>query len=256
MSDRLHVHVPCNLLAEHLDFLLERHLQPEIALKADDLEKPSDILEACCRRLDDAGLGITMHGPFMDLNPGALEPLVKEATLRRFRQTLVLAKSCNARLTVFHPGFDRWHYGGRSEPWLEASLDFWPVIIEQAADQNCHLALENIFDVSPQPLADLLRELNSPWVGHCFDIGHWNLFAEVSLEEWFSALGDRLVHLHLHDNDGTSDAHLPIGEGNINFSSLFELLGPMQKSLFATLEVHSKPGLLRSLPLFAPLFRS
>jgi sugar phosphate isomerase/epimerase len=256
MSDRLHVHVPCSLLRPHLDLLLKEGLQPEIGLKWEDLEKPSDDLADCCRRLEEAGLKVILHGPFMDLNPGALDPLVRDATLHRFHRTLEIARSVKTHLVVFHPGFDRWRYGGRSEPWLEASLAFWPALVQQAADQGCPLALENIFDESPEPLASLIREIDSPWLGHCFDVGHWHLFSKVSLEEWVSALGDRLVHLHLHDNDGTSDAHLPAGEGNIDFPVVFRILESLQRPLTATLEIHNKPGLLRSVPYFAPRFRS
>jgi sugar phosphate isomerase/epimerase len=257
MTDRLHVHVPCNMLKEHLGLLLERRLQPEIGLKWDDLEKQPVELFDCCRRLDEAGLKVLIHAPFMDLNPGALEPLVRQATLRRFLQTLDFAGRCRSSMVVFHPGFDRWRYGGRSEPWLEASLDFWPEVLQPAADQGCRVALENIFDEYPEPLATLIRELDSPLVGHCFDIGHWNLFGKVSLDDWLSAFGSRLIHLHLHDNDGTGDTHLAAGEGNVDFDRLFRLIDSTLPCLpTATLEIHSKSGLLQSIPVFASRFRS
>ncbi len=256
MSDRLHVHVPCSLLEQNLDLLMKLRLQPEIAFKCEDLENPPTRLLNCCSRLRDAGLGVTVHGPFMDLNPGALDPLVREATRQRFRQTLDLAAHCRARLAVFHPGFDRWRYGGRTDLWLAASLAFWPPLIEQAAAQGCLLVLENIFDEYPEPLATLIDRLDSQWLGHCFDVGHWNLFAKVSLSEWLDALGRRLVHLRLHDNDGVSDAHLPAGEGNIDFASLFRLLDALPQQLTATLEIHNRPALLRSFPAFVSRFRS
>ncbi|MEZ4600961.1 MAG: sugar phosphate isomerase/epimerase family protein [Syntrophotaleaceae bacterium] len=255
MGDRLHVHVPCHMLKEHLGLLLENRLQPEIGLKWDDLEKPVGELIDCCRQLEEEGLGIIFHAPFMDLNPGALEPLVRKASKLRFRQTLDLAGKCRASLAVFHPGYDRWRYGGRSEPWLEASLAFWPDLINQAGEQECLLALENIFDDEPEPLATLIEELDNPWVGHCFDIGHWNLFAKVPLRQWLSAFRSRLIHLHLHDNDGTSDAHLPAGEGNIDFEDLFQQIDSMHRLPTATLEIHSKAGLLRTIPFFAARFR-
>jgi sugar phosphate isomerase/epimerase len=256
MSDRLHVHVPCSLLEQNLDLLVKQRLQPEIAFKWEDLENPPARLLDCCARLRKEGLGVVLHGPFMDLNPGALDPLVREATRLRFCQTLDLATRCGARLVVFHPGFDRWRYGGRTDLWLEASLSFWPSLIEQAAARGVLLALENIFDQYPEPLATLMDQLDSPWLGHCFDVGHWNIFAKVTLREWIDAVGRRLVHLHLHDNDGASDAHLPAGEGNIDFDSLFRLLDTLPQQLTATLEIHSRSGLLRSFPAFVPRFRS
>jgi sugar phosphate isomerase/epimerase len=54
-------------------------------------------------------------------------------------------------------------------------------------------------------------------VGHAF-INRWRM------EELFIALGDRLKALHLHDNDGRKDSHLPLGEGVIDWESIFAAL--------------------------------
>jgi sugar phosphate isomerase/epimerase len=66
-------------------------------------------------------------------------------------------------------------------------------------------------------------------------------FSETSLADWLSALGTRVTHLHLHDNDGTADQHLPLGQGTIDFAYLFRFLtspqGPPARPLIA-LEPH------------------
>lgn len=256
MSERLHVHVPFSLLEKHLPLLLERGLQPEIALKWPDLV--GDHRSAAARaaqRLGAAGLRVTVHGPFMDLNPGALEPMVRQATMERFRQTLAMAEWLEARLVVFHPGYEFWRYGGRSELWVEACREFWPPLIEQAATQDCPMVLENIFEDSPDTLKDLLDAFASPWLGHCFDIGHWRLFSKVTMADWFNALGPHLRHLHLHDNSGDRDAHLAIGEGNIDFAELARLLPCLPEAPCMTLEIHDCPALLRCLDNFPPSLR-
>ena len=256
MSDLLHVHVPCGQLEEFLPLLINKGLQPEIAFKWFDLDRSPAEIGEWGLKLADAGLAITVHAPFMDLNPGAIDPLIRDVTRRRFDRTLQFAGFLNAHQIVFHPGFFRWHYGGRNELWIEASLRFWPDFIAQAAEQKCRLALENIFEEYPDTLKTLLDEIDSPWLGHCFDIGHWHLFGKCSLEEWFTALGRHLHHLHLHDNHGDRDAHLAAGEGNADFAGLFQLLDQRDYHPTATLEIHNRESLLRAIPTIAPRFRS
>lgn len=251
MSNRLHVHVPYRQLDEFLPLLQARSLQPEIGFKGPDLDQlDADLLDRAASRLADRNLAVTVHAPFFDLNPGALEPYVLEATAIRFRQCLAAAARLAARTVVFHPGYEYWKYGGDDSLWLEASLRFWPAIIEHAEKYDLDLALENIFETHPGTLAELLNRIDSPRLGHCFDVGHWRLFAETSLIDWFTALGPRIMHLHLHDNTGKSDAHLPVGEGDIDFQNLFNLIGQLPQLPTMTLEAHSRDDLDRSLKNF------
>ncbi len=253
MPESLHVHVPYRLLGEVLPLLLERRLQPEVAFSGADLDELSLAeLRPHARSLQVAGLGCTVHAPFMDLNPGSNDPLVREATRVRCTQTLHAAAEFGASLVVFHPGYEKWRYGLQSRLWLEPSLRFWPPLIELAEQLGTRLALENIFEEEPDTLAALLDALDTPTLGHCFDVGHWRLFGKVSLEQWFASLGPRLVHLHLHDNLGDRDAHLAVGEGSIDFKKLFHLLGDLPGAPSLTLEAHDQPTLVRSLAAVAP----
>ncbi|BCR02960.1 AP endonuclease [Desulfuromonas versatilis] len=253
MADRLHVHVPYRLLGESLPLLLERRLQPEIAFSGDDLDRLSLVeLRSRARVLRQAGLGCTVHAPFHDLNPGTNDPLIRQATLVRCTQTLNAAAELGASLVVFHPGYEKWRYSLQSDLWLAPSLKFWPPLIQAAERLGLRLALENIFEEQPDTLAQLLTALGSPTLGHCLDVGHWRLFAKVSLKHWLAILGPHLVHLHLHDNLGDRDAHLPVGEGSIDFPLLFRLLKQLPVAPTLTLESHDRQSLLRSLAGVAP----
>jgi sugar phosphate isomerase/epimerase len=62
----------------------------------------------------------------------------------------------------------------------------------------------------------------------CLDIGHWH-FAGMGSEfnnmgDWIEMCSKRLGHMHLHDNDGSSDQHLSLGRGGIDFRGLWGLL--------------------------------
>ncbi len=44
------------------------------------------------------------------------------------------------------------------------------------------------------------------------------------MDQWVRIMAPYLVEVHLHDNAGSRDDHLPMGEGNIDFPSLFRLI--------------------------------
>jgi sugar phosphate isomerase/epimerase len=256
MSERLHVHLPYRNLEAGLPLVLEQGLQPEIAFRGTDLDTASlQELRGLGRRLADAGLAVTVHGPFHDLNPGALEPLVWQATRQRFLQTLEAAAALQAQLVVFHPGYEHWKYGGQDHLWLEQNLLFWPLLLVVARQAGIQIAVENIFETSPATLLALFQAFPQADFGHCFDVGHWQLFADTSLADWFAALGPRLLHLHLHDNHGAADDHLPVGEGVIDFAALFSLVRNLPRTPSMTLEAHDQEALQRSLFAVAPFLR-
>lgn len=61
-----------------------------------------------------------------------------------------------------------------------------------------------------------------PDVGICLDTGH--SFLSGDLLGRLRAFAPRLITLHVHDNRGKKDDHLPPGEGNINWPELTNAL--------------------------------
>lgn len=243
----LGAHIPWSQLNAYLDFVFDMGLTPEIALKASDLEglDPAQVTRLA-ERINASGQRPTVHAPFFDLNPGAIDPLVREATAQRLSQSLAVAISLNARLMVVHPGFDHWRYPGMEHIWAENAHSFFRDLLNQDAEGKTCIALENIYERSPDTLLSLVDEIDSARLGHCFDIGHWNLFGRIPLETWLSQIGPRLFHLHLHDNTGTGDDHLPVGDGNIDFDQLFSLVSAFEPGPSMTLEAHRPEDLVRS----------
>jgi sugar phosphate isomerase/epimerase len=246
LSD-LYIHLPVAKLQERWPEFPEHGWQPELALQTSDLDQFGPGAIATLKaQLKTAGLRSTIHAPFFDLNPASNDRDIKALTAHRFSQTLDFAAGVGASRIVFHPGFDPWRYARAPESWLNNSLEFWPPLIERAARENILLCLENIFDTRPDPLVDLLQTLDTPYLRHCFDIGHWFLFSKTPLNQWFDLLGPYLSHLHLHDNRGRGDDHCPIGKGKIDFSALLRELSSLGTEPTATLEAHSRKDAERS----------
>jgi sugar phosphate isomerase/epimerase len=248
MNHIFHAHVPYARLAEHLKYAIANRINPEVYLPAESLDNIVwEELAAHAGALSAAGLATTIHSPFMDLNPGAMDTSIRKATRHRIQQVMKAAELLHPKVIVVHPGFDELHYGDNRLEWLKNSIDFWREFVPQARELGTVLAVENIFEKEPSTLKALLEEIDDPSFRHCFDVGHWHMFATVSLEEWFSELGAYIAESHIHDNHGQSDEHLPVGEGTIDFAGFFALLTRYAPNAVWTIEAHSTERLQRAL---------
>lgn len=108
-----------------------------------------------------------------------------------------------------------------------------------ARDCGIGLMIENLpgrFNTVRQlaPILDVL-----PDVGLHLDIGHSNLMVEPnSADELIAAYGERLRHVHLHDNKGgQNDLHMPLGTGTLDFQHYITTLKNSGYDGTITLEV-------------------
>ena len=240
-----HAHVPYQKIPEHIDIIRKHAPNLEIYFGSSVLDSlsPSD-LTGLKRELDYNPV-LSLHAPFMDLSPGAVDSMVRTATMERFRQILDVAEVLGPRTVVFHSGYEKWKYALNVELWLEKSLLTWRQVCERAAGIGVKVAIENIFEDEPSNLKLLMEHMNSANFGICFDTGHFNLFSRIPLEDWMEALNPYILELHLHDNDRSSDQHLPIGEGLFDFARFFALL--RNRDCVYTIESHTPEKVLRSM---------
>jgi sugar phosphate isomerase/epimerase len=243
----IHAHVPYSRLSEQLEYIVANRINPEVFFSADSLDHLVwEELSAQARIVHSAGLSTTIHAPFLDLNPGALDPFIREVTRRRFQQVFQAAEQLKPKVIVFHPGYDDIRYGGSRIDWLKNSIDFWNEFIPRAKELGCIIAIENIFEKEPSTLCGLLEAIDEPCFRHCFDVGHWNMFSTGTLETWFRELGPFMAEAHIHDNNGQADEHLPPGEGHIDFTTLFSLLTQHAPNAVWTIEAHTVERLERA----------
>ena len=235
-----HVHVPFSKLDGFGGFIRDAGLAPEIYFVSSDIDALApDWLEKKVLPFLDRSPELSVHAPFMDLSPGAVDEKVRAVTVERFGKTLDMAEALRAKSVVFHSGYEKWKYALRTDIWLERSALTWRPLIERAKKAGIKIAIENIFEDEPGNLALLMERLGSEHFGVCFDTGHFNLFSkQKSLGGWLRALKKYILELHVHDNDGTSDQHRPIGEGTFPFKTLFEELKGMD--VIYTVEAHSR----------------
>jgi len=79
-----------------------------------------------------------------------------------------------------------------------------------------NVAIENM--QSPEYIGYILENVKSDRLGFCYDSGHHSCFTPDA--DLLTKYGHRLAALHIHDNDGTSDAHTLPFEGSINWADI------------------------------------
>jgi len=199
-----------------------------------------------------SGLPITVHAPFMGLDPGAVDEHILDYTRNRFEETLLVAKVLGAERIVFHTGYHPHKVGPIFDVWFSRAVKTFSSL---KIPQGTKVALENVFDEEPSFLKRLLNELPEEF-GVCIDTGHLNLFSKVSPEEWLSSFEERIYELHLHNNYGTSDEHSPLDEGNFPFEWLPEFVKKYKDKTIFNLENKSLDNIRKSLKYFFSLLEA
>ena len=156
------------------------------------------------------------------------------ATLRR---EIDFAHHLGAKTIVLHPGC----FG----LVVEDDRPDWPEIVrilDYAAKFGVQLAMENLKD-SIWALDRILDEIGDDPeetnLGICIDIGHANLSEDAGrhpVTNYLERYAGQLIHLHLHDNQGTSDDHLLPGEGTVDWPYVLEVLERLKYSGTAVFE--------------------
>ena len=158
----------------------------------------------------------TLHGAFLDIVIHSSDSLIRDASYFRVRQSMRIAQKLNIRGVVFHTGLiPNFHTGYYLDNWLAMNEEFWQMMLEEFPEQ--HIFMENMFDEEPDCLLRLAERMKGEErFGVCLDYAHAQVFGK-SPEEWFERLKVFVRHLHINDNDGADDLHLPVGEGVIDW---------------------------------------
>ena len=184
-----------------------------------------------------------LHGPFNELFPCAIDPEARDLAARRYRQAIALARDYGADKVVIHAGFNPWLY---YPVWFrEQSAVFWREFL--AEDPGVEIVLENVLEQEPEWMTDILRAVDSPRLRLCLDVGHVNAYSPVDAAQWLRRCAPWISHFHLHNNNGTRDAHDPLFRGSIPMEELLTLAGELCPEATFTLELPNAENSAREL---------
>jgi sugar phosphate isomerase/epimerase len=181
-----------------------------------DPPAPAAVREATARY----GVSVTYHAPFRDWNLGSFNDRSARAGAEQVKRTLDAAAAADAGAVVVHGGSVPRRYPDRvREAARRNAVDSLTECAEHAADVGVPLCLENQpphdrrerHTVGPEALAATLEAVGvgPEALGVTLDVGHAAI-GGTDWREYVERFGDRIVVCHLHDNDGTADAHDPI----------------------------------------------
>ena len=185
----------------------------------------------------------SVHGCFMDVNPGSGDEKFRILSMERCRESCELAMALGARFVVLHASAFPFLRGGYLGAWADRCAKFYT---ELAEEYDLILCIENSFDLDPEPLRVLMEKMNHPRIRVCLDIGHAN-YSHAPLKQWFEELGLYIEYLHLSDNRGQFDDHLPMGEGSVDWKLADTLYRQLGRNLPMTLEVGGIEGVKKSM---------
>lgn len=163
----------------------------------------------------------SIHGPYSDLIPGSRDRIIREATHYRFTQAYNVAKELNANKIIYHNGYAPNTY--YKDEWLKNSVEFWKEFIK-GKDDNIEIHIENVLEEDCILMRKLIDEIDNEKISICLDIGHVNAYSKVSVKRWIENLGNRIKHIHIHNNYSDQDSHSGIDKGNMNILGILEYI--------------------------------
>ena len=207
----------------------------DLYFEADKAEAHQIDPKAVRAALDEYGLDAVGHTAWYLPIGSPSRPLRENAVEILKRYVALCAKIGCYKLTVHsHWAFGLFtadeaiEYQTQSLQALSAfAMEFGVTIIYEAVD-------------TPRDSVNNIRkilELN-PKIDFHADIGHLNLHGKDPAA-CISAFKDRLSHVHLHDNNGRADLHLPMGAGTIRWDHVIRTLKSCYDGTI-TLEVFSQ----------------
>lgn len=177
-----------------------------------------------------AALGLAVHslhapfGPAADIT--ALDDTARWQAVQELKAAAEALRELGGRVLVVHPGGEVGANSSSVMARLRRSANSLIELHSHCRALGLTLAIE---DMLPHLLAGrtgdllwLMEQLPDDGAGFCLDTGHSFLARE--LVQRIELFGPSLLQLHLHDNRGTFDDHLPPGEGAIDWPEVMASL--------------------------------
>lgn len=170
---------------------------------------------------------------------------IRRASLEETLMSLETATEINAEKTVLHPGIISGMGRYAVDLAQKYAFESLETIVSKAEKLGLKLCLENMPPrfmtfFEPGEFEKIFKIF--PGLHMTLDIGHANIDCnkEHRALNFIQKFKDRLSHIHISDNNGKKDEHLPIGQGNINFREIADAIKKQGYNDTITLEIFTE----------------
>jgi len=191
-----------------------------------------------------------VHAPNIDTNLASVNPFLRSASKKTILKAVIFAAKLDAGLLVSHVGrLSRDYPRKLVRKAMKNAIDSLRKINQLSNDlgiiftiENDHKSNDYVLAGNPEQINFLIENVGCKLT---FDIGHANTIGKI--EDFTKLLDKFIVNVHLHDNNGREDEHLPIGKGSIDFAGVFKRMKSWKSQKPLIIECHSFEGLKESI---------
>ncbi|MGB2266325.1 MAG: sugar phosphate isomerase/epimerase family protein [Akkermansiaceae bacterium] len=191
-----------------------------------DMEK----VKAASRKIRKVGIEpFSFHAPFADhIDITSLDEEQRKNSVRELIKACEAAAELGVRHMVLHPGPEREGRPPAEEFFyhLEKACDGVNEVATRCEELGMSLLLENMLPHllfgRIQDMLYILGAARSQNIGTCLDTGHAHLAGDLPMAIY--KLSCHLRMIHINDNKGDWDGHLPPGEGDIDWKDVMTQL--------------------------------
>jgi sugar phosphate isomerase/epimerase len=150
------------------------------------------------------GITLQVHGPILHVDKWD----------RILKETVKFCADVGSTILTLHPrSRDVADYEGAFKLALKKGIK---IGLENYKEDGAYYSPEKFIEVYN-------RFARFPNAGITFDAGHANI-AQEAVTYLKSIPSEKIISIHIHDNDGKEDQHLPVGQGTIDFPGLLHTL--------------------------------
>jgi sugar phosphate isomerase/epimerase len=210
------------------------------------------LLDRVRRQADACGVAIP-NWHLWSGSPFQGKPEISAAAVLAVRQSMARGQRIGAQNHVVH--------------WFHRQLDrrydaLWTEVVDELAGEARRLGVRLLMETVPDKpkneryvesseILSFVKKYPPEVLSICVDVNHSNL--KENLPEVVTRLSERLVSLHVSDNDGNLERHWLPGRGVIDFAGLMKALADIRFRGYFVLEVakwsdaHTTPPEIRQL---------
>lgn len=237
------------------------HLERSPFMQDDEKLWQKEVEDSGEAALENGFTFVQAHAP--GYNP--LKPVDHERAMRAICRTVDACGKLHIPNMVIHTSFGQQHlYPMDKRSYFEYNAKFLAPILRSAEKHQLTICIENstsknmgscYFPRTAEEMNDFAAFIDHPLLKCCWDTGHALMEGKADQTEDLKCLAPNLRAVHIHDNNGLSDQHLPLYCGKLDPEALVKALITIDFKGFFTYEIDgflnkfNSAGPARHLPL-------